>query len=191
MLSWSRDLLDRADPDRTSVVDVGCGESVMVDALLIDGWQRITLLDISAVALDRVRSRLGSEVADTGSGASLHSGGSRLTFTACDVLAWQPVETYSAWHDRAVLHFLTDDAERKSYVALASRAVRSGGGLVLGGFAPDGPDTCSGLPVARRSPAQLADEFGADFRLEESWRHVHATPWGAEQVFTWVLLRRR
>ena len=186
VLAWSRELLERADPDRASVVDVGSGESVLVDSLIADGWQRITLLDVSAVALARVKDRLALvERAD-----GVRQVRNAVDFVVSDVLAWQPVDVYTAWFDRAVLHFLTDPADREAYVAVASRALRPGAGLVLGGFAPDGPETCSGLPVARRTAEELAAEFAPHFTLEESWRHVHATPSGAEQVFTWVLLRR-
>ena len=212
-LSWSRDLLDRADSKRGSVVDVGCGESVLVDALIDDGWGEITLLDVSAVALERVRARLAtlpsgqppsgqppsvqppsSRLDDEGrpelSGTSTRQGAPKVEFIASDVLDWRPSRTFTAWHDRAVLHFLTEPAERSAYVALSARALAPGGGLVLGGFAPDGPEKCSGLPVARRAADELAAEFAEHFDLEESWRHVHSTPWGAEQSFTWVLMRR-
>ena len=180
-LSWSTDLLDRADPGHRSVVDIGCGESALIEALIASRWQEITLLDVSAVALARVAQRLDAAGLAT----------ARVELVAADLLDWQPERTFTAWHDRAVLHFLTDPADRAAYVRLAGRAVVPGGALVLGGFAVDGPEKCSGQPVARRSPEALAAEFAADFTCEDAWTRVHITPWEAEQWFTWVLLRRQ
>lgn len=155
------------------VVDVGAGASVLGDRLVATGWQ-VTLLDVSAEALAGARARLGD-------GA---------TYVVADVLDWDPTEPVDAWHDRAVFHFLTDAADRSRYTALATRAVRTGGVVVLGAFAEDGPEQCSGLPTTRWSAAGLAAAFGAGWSLERSEREEHTTPWGAVQPFTWVVLRR-
>ena len=173
-----------ADPgDRPrSVVDVGAGASVLVDGLLEAGVTDLTLLDVSAAALETTRHRLEERSPEQTAGVRL---------VVCDVLDWEPGRTYDAWHDRAVLHFLTDPADRRRYVETATAAVVRGGVLVLGGFAPDGPTHCSGLPTVRRSAAELAGELAAGFDLEHAEREEHRTPGGDLQAFTWVRLRRR
>jgi SAM-dependent methyltransferase len=161
-----------------SVVDVGAGASVLVDRLLAAGRTDVTLLDLSSAALAVTRERLGP-AADG------------VTFVAADVVGWDPGRTFDCWHDRAVFHFLTDPARQAAYVATAGRLVAPGGAVVLGTFAADGPTQCSGLPTARHEPADLASQFAHDFDLEHAEHETHRTPWGAEQHFTWVVLRRR
>ncbi len=174
--------LSAAPGDRPgSVVDVGAGASTLVDGLLDAGVTDLTVLDVSAAALETTRRRLEERPA--------RATGVRLV--CCDVLDWRPGRTYDAWHDRAVLHFLTDPADRRRYVETATAAVAPGGVLVLGGFAPDGPTHCSGLPTVRRSAAELAGELAAGFDLEHAEREEHHTPGGDVQAFTWVRLRRR
>lgn len=160
-----------------SVVDVGAGASVLVDRLLAAGRHDLTVLDVSAGALEMTRRRLG---ADT----------SAVSFAVADVLDWDPGRAFDCWHDRAVFHFLTDRDRQRAYVRTASRAVPAGGAVVLGTFAADGPTQCSGLPTARYRPQDLAVVFGPAFVLEHAEAEVHRTPWDAEQRFTWVLLRR-
>ena len=157
------------------VVDVGAGASRLVERLL-DAGRVVTVLDLSRVALDVVRARLEGR-----SGARLE---------VADVLSWQPAEAYAGWHDRAVFHFLVDPADQTAYAASAARAVRPGGCLVLGVFAQDGPQTCSGLPTSRWTAAELAAVFQPAFTLEQAEREEHRTPAGVVQPFTWVVLRR-
>lgn len=107
-----------------------------------------------------------------------------------DLRTWQPSRTFSVWHDRAVFHFLTSATDRDAYVSTVSAAIEPGGVLVLGTFAEDGPEMCSGLPTARYDAAGLAALFSETFRVERSAREVHRTPWGSEQPFTWIVLRR-
>lgn len=171
-------LLSAHVPPQGAVVDVGAGTSALVDALLAAGRTDVTLVDVSAAALDAVRERLGERAASVG-------------LVVCDVLAWRPQRTYAAWHDRAVFHFLTAEQDRAAYVALAARAVEPGGVLVLGTFAEDGPTACSGLPTARYDAAALAHLFAPAFRLVAHEREEHRTPAGAVQPFTWVVLARR
>lgn len=160
-----------------SVVDVGAGASVLVDRLLAAGRDDLTVLDVSAAALEVTRRRLGVDT-------------SVVSFAVADVLDWDPGRTFECWHDRAVFHFLTDRDRQQAYVQTASRAVPAGGAAVLGTFAADGPTQCSGLPTARYRPQDLAAVFGSAFVLEHAEAEVHRTPWDAEQRFTWVLLRR-
>jgi rhodanese-related sulfurtransferase len=168
-------LLADAAPPPASVVDVGAGTSFLADRLLAQGWTDVTVLDVSAVAGDRVRDRLGDAI----------------SVVTADVLSWLPGRRYDAWHDRAGFHFLTTAADRARYVEVATAAVRPGGALVIATFAPDGPDHCSGLPTARYDQEQLTGLFVRDFAPEHAERVVHVTPTGAAQPFTWVVLRRR
>jgi len=185
-LSWAQgrpdvslDLLadDGVLPRR--VVDVGAGRSSLVDHLLAGGVHHVTLVDLSATALDDVAIRLGAE-----------SSG-RIDTVVADIRTWAPDPSWDAWHDRAVLHFLSDDHGRRHYVDTATRAIVPGGIAVIGVFAPDGPEQCSGLPVRRASTDDIVELFGAEWSLERAAHEIHRTPWGSEQAFTWVRLRRR
>ena len=160
-----------------SVVDIGAGASRLPDALLTDGRDDITVLDISHQAVAVTRERLGSAEG-------------RVTYVVSDVLSWKPARTYDAWHDRAVLHFLTAPADQSAYVDLAARTLSPGGLLVLAPFGPDGPTSCSGLPTARHSADDLAALFAPAFTLTHAETRIHHTPDGSEQQFTWVTARR-
>ena len=103
-----------------------------------------------------------------------------------DILDWNADRAFGLWHDRAVLHFLVDDEERECYLRALRRAVARGGAVIVGTFAADGPDTCSGLPVRRYSTDDLMRALGDGFALLESQREEHVTPRGAVQPFTWV-----
>lgn len=171
-----RELCPDPSEDGT-VVDVGAGTSRLVDGLLAAGHRDVTLVDVSAAALDRVRDRLGVDA--------------RVHTVAGDVLAWQPERTFDVWHDRATLHFLIEDDELTAYAALARTAVAPGGHAVIATFASDGPSTCSALPVRGHDAAGLAALFEPGFELVHSERQEHTTPRGEHQPFTWVVLRRR
>ena len=159
-----------------SVIDVGAGTSLLADALLVEGWTDITLLDVSESALAAVRARLGERPG--------------VSYLATDLLAWTPTRRYDLWHDRAVFHFLTAPGDVERYVATASAAVVPGGALVIGTFAQDGPQQCSGLPTARYAPDELVRCFADHFTEEHREREEHRTPTGAVQPFSWAVLRR-
>ncbi|MCL8026053.1 class I SAM-dependent methyltransferase [Nocardioides bruguierae] len=161
-----------------SVIDVGAGASTLPDALLDAGVGHVTLLDLSLRALSLTAARLDER-------------STALTTIAADVLTYAFEDVFDVWHDRAVFHFLTSPEQQAAYVAAAAGAVRPGGTLVLGAFAPDGPESCSGLPVQRWSSSSLAEAFGSAFDLEHTEQAEHHTPWDAVQPFTWVVLRRR
>lgn len=161
----------------SSVVDVGAGASTLADELLDRGWRDVTVVDVSAEALALVTARLAARQAS-------------VTAVVTDLLDWVPDRTYDLWHDRAVLHFLTDPDDRSRYARTAAAAVRPGGHLVVGTFAEDGPSQCSGLPTARCSAADLQALFAEHAELVHTEREEHRTPAGVAQPFTWVVLRR-
>jgi ubiquinone/menaquinone biosynthesis C-methylase UbiE len=164
-------------PADASIIDIGGGASRLVDALVDRNVRQITVLDLSAAALDAARERLG----DRGAG---------VEWVAADFTTWEPSQTYDLWHDRAAFHFLTDASDRSAYVRHLKRAVRSGGHVIIGTFAPDGPERCSGLPVMRYDAGILGTVLGTDFELMNSRRHDHVTPWGAVQRFQFSTFRR-
>ena len=159
------------------VIDIGAGESTLVDRLLADGFTDLTVLDISHHALTEVRARLGSSAEN-------------VDFVVHDVTTWEPSRQFEVWHDRAVFHFLTDDAARDRYVEAATRGIQPGGYAVIATFAEDGPTHCSGLPVTRYSAEELARAFSPSFSLVEHHREEHLTPTSVVQPFTWVVLQR-
>ncbi|WP_245258991.1 class I SAM-dependent methyltransferase [Salinarimonas rosea] len=183
-LSWfepraetSLALLDAAGIAPRAVVDIGAGTSRFVDALIERGVPEITLLDLSETALARTRERLGPDA------AGVH-------FVAADVTTWTPDRTFDLWHDRAAFHFLTDPEGRAAYLARLATALRPGGHALIATFAADGPERCSGLPVRRTDPEDLAATLGPGYALVDARRIVHRTPWGSEQRFQASLLRR-
>ena len=107
-----------------------------------------------------------------------------------DVLEWQPDRSYGLWHDRAVFHFLTDSADREAYLGQLRRHLRPGGSAIIATFGPDGPEKCSGLPVARYSPLTLQSTLGPDFTLADFVIHDHVTPWGKTQQFQYSRFQR-
>ena len=164
-------LIDRCQLDKdASIIDIGGGASRIVDALLDRGFSNITVLDISETALERARARLGSR-----------AGG--VTWIIADVTDWTPGRTYDLWHDRAAFHFLTEEDDRLRYHEAIRSALPEGGIAIIGTFALDGPERCSGLPVLRYEPATLAGELGGAFRLLDSLDDPHETPGGKIQKF--------
>jgi SAM-dependent methyltransferase len=174
----SLQLIGLAGATRSSgIIDIGGGASRLVDCLVSQGYQDVTVLDLSEAALASARSRIGEEA-------------SRVTWIAADVTAWEPSRTYDVWHDRAAFHFLTDAKDQMAYVARLRRALRPGGHAIIGTFAPDGPERCSGLTVSRYDANSLAATLGPGFELIDARRHEHATPWGATQKFQFSTFRR-
>jgi len=161
-----------------ALIDVGGGASPLSGALLDRGFRDLTVLDISAAGMQRARDRLGSRA-------------DQVHWLIADVLSWHPQRHYRAWHDRAVYHFLTIDEHRQQYLHTLNTATASGAIAVFGCFAPDGPQHCSGLPVARYSPTQLARQIGTKWLLINQEREEHTTPAGTIQPFTWVALRKQ
>ena len=161
-----------------SVLDVGGGASVLVDALLAEGVRDVTVLDISSEALDHARRRLGDAAAD-------------VEWVVADVTAWEPDRTWSVWHDRAVLHFLVGDDQVDRYVSALAAAVEPGGAAVISTFAPHGPTECSGRAVRRWSGDDLLARLSPWFEPFDTTVRDHHTPWAAAQAFTVVRAVRR
>ena len=181
--SWSSDaetsvrLITRYAPTaQASVVDVGGGASPLAGRLVAEGYLDVTVVDISQRAIEEARTSLPMSMS--------------VTWVCADVRTWEPGRTFDVWHDRAVLHFLSDSAERAAYARLARRTVNGGGLFIVSSFAEDGPETCSGLPVARATHEQLSALFDDGFHVVERFREAHVTPWGSEQPFNWLVLRR-
>lgn len=172
----SLELIERLDiaPD-VAVVDIGGGASILVDRLVERAFSDVSVLDVAEVALDAGRQRVGEGAGVT----SLHE----------DLLSWRPSRRYGLWHDRAVFHFLTDATDRARYLESLKAGLQPGGGLVMATFAEDGPEHCSGLPVARYDAQDLLALLGDDFRVVEVRRELHSTPGGVTQPFTWVAAR--
>jgi SAM-dependent methyltransferase len=161
-----------------NILDVGAGDSTLVDDLLAYGYSHISLLDISSTALERAKARLGYA-------------SDKITWIEADILQVRlPSNTYDLWHDRALFHFLTNDSDRCRYVELAHNALKPDGYLIIATFAPDGPVRCSGLDTLRFSPDSLCHEFGADFTLIHSLSEIHHTPSGSEQQFSYCLFKK-
>jgi 2-polyprenyl-3-methyl-5-hydroxy-6-metoxy-1,4-benzoquinol methylase len=153
-----------------SIIDIGGGASRLVDALIDRGFEAVTVLDLSNKALATAKARLGPR-------------GAKVRWVAADVTTWEPSEIYDVWHDRAAFHFLTELKDRAAYADRVSRAVRPGGHVIIGTFAPDGPERCSGLQVVRHDAVSLSEMLGSGFELMESWPYIHQTPMGSTQRF--------
>lgn len=160
-----------------AVIDVGGGASSLADALLAEGFLDLCVLDVSAVALAALRQRIGPD--------------SRVALIHSDLLTWAPERSFDLWHDRAVFHFAVEDVARRSYLHRLRQVLRVGGHVIVGAFAADGPRHCSGLPVARYTPAALAEALGTDFDVVANRREEHVTPTGVVQPFIWLAARRR
>ena len=177
-LELSLSLIERAAGGvSASMIDVGGGESTLVDDLLARGYQNITVLDISQAAIDVTKKRL-KEAAD------------RVHWITADVTTVDLAPgAYDVWHDRAVFHFLTSAEKRLAYVNAVVRAVKQGGHVIVSTFGPEGPTKCSGLEVVRYDAESLHREFGARFRLVESSKELHQTPLGTTQQFLYCYCR--
>jgi 2-polyprenyl-3-methyl-5-hydroxy-6-metoxy-1,4-benzoquinol methylase len=178
-LETSLALINRLTPDRASaILDVGAGESTLIDDLLQRGYTNLTALDVSETALRGAQERLGQAAA-------------QVNWLAADVCeAGLSLNHYDIWHDRAVFHFLTQPEQRLAYVTQASRSLNPGAHIIIATFGPEGPTRCSGLPVVRYDAASLQREFDSRFRLLEDLTEDHTTPSGASQQFLYCVLQK-
>ena len=160
-----------------AVIDIGGGASRLVDQLIEQGFQDVTVLDLSAAALDAAKARLGER-------AGL------AQWLVADATTWEPSRKYDVWHDRAAFHFLTEEGDRTAYIARLRQGLKIGGHTIIATFALDGPEKCSGLPVMRYDAARLGQTLGPGFKLQQSHGNDHATPWGSHQKFQFSVFQR-
>lgn len=185
-VSWYRPHLDisltlicEAVSDRSAaIIDVGGGESTLVDDLLQRGYRNLTVLDMSAVALNATKQRLGSIAG-------------QIAWVESDITVVDlPEHRYDVWHDRAVFHFLTEPSQRDAYIHALTRALKPDGRVVIATFGPLGPNRCSGLDVSRYDAQQLSHEFGPGFELVTSTLEDHHTPASSSQQFLYCRFRK-
>jgi 2-polyprenyl-3-methyl-5-hydroxy-6-metoxy-1,4-benzoquinol methylase len=174
----SLELIEAVHPKFDSaIIDIGGGASRLVDVLAREGYRDLTVLDVSENAIAMAKARMG-EPAET------------VKWIVADVTQWKPARHYDLWHDRAAFHFLTEAPDRTAYVECLASALRPGGHAIIGTFAMDGPERCSGLPVVRYDAARLAAALGPAFTLVEMRRDDHKTPWGTIQHFQFSVVKR-
>lgn len=174
-LSWIK-ALDLAIDD--PLIDVGGGASTLVDDLLEMGHRSITVLDISEKATSEVKLRLGKK-------------GELVNWLDGDITTLDlPTHYYELWHDRAVFHFLTEHRQRQKYRHNLLKALKPGGHLIIGTFAPEAPAQCSGLPVQRYNPEQLEKTLGEGLELVRHHKELHITPGGVEQMYFYCQFRK-
>lgn len=163
-----------------AIIDVGGGASALVDTLLEDGFSDLSVLDISAAGLEQAKRRLGA-------------GADRIDWIVADITRWRPQRgrRYGVWHDRAVLHFLTDTSSQRAYGDAVRAATQPGVWVIIGGFAPGGPMKCSGLDIVQHDAESLWALLGSDFALLETHGEIHLTPAGGEQRFRYHVFQRR
>ncbi|HEV8255641.1 MAG TPA: class I SAM-dependent methyltransferase [Casimicrobiaceae bacterium] len=171
-LDVSLRLIEEAAPNHDAqIIDVGGGESTLVDDLLAREYREISILDVSSTALRVTKERLGANA-------------NKINWLCGDVTTFGFARhQFDVWHDRAVFHFLTDAKDRIAYVRQVTHAVKPGGHVIVATFGPEGPTTCSGLNIVRYDPDTLHGEFGASFQLVKHHTELHRTPTGSMQQF--------
>lgn len=175
----SMDLILEAKVSKDSpVIDVGGGDGFLVDKLLQEGFQDITILDISNSALEKAKNRLGESA-------------SKVNWVSCDILEFETQAKFRLWHDRAVFHFLTDPIEQLTYRRLVENSIADSGYLLIMTFSKTGPTTCSGLPVQQYDITDLERFFFKKFELIDSMNYDHITPSGTAQNYSVCLFRKR
>lgn len=185
-VSWFREHLDTSlrmiantnVGKEAAIIDVGGGNSTLVDDLLEREFVDISVLDISGKAIADSKERLGNDAG-------------KVNWYVEDITAAQlPADRFDVWHDRAVFHFLTDEEDRRKYVELVMRSLKRGGHIIVASFGLEGPQKCSGLNVMRYSPETMHDQFGDSFDLVESVGETHNTPFGTTQDFVYCYCRK-
>jgi ubiquinone/menaquinone biosynthesis C-methylase UbiE len=164
-------------PKTAKIIDIGGGDSRLVDFLLDEGFEDITVLDISGQALERARQRLGTQA-------------DRVTWIEQDITEYQPAEAFDLWHDRAAFHFLTTGEQITTYLSIARDGVKAGGYAVVGTFSDQGPDRCSGLPVRRYDERLLTEELSLGFNKIRCVTEEHITPFHTKQHFLFCSFKR-
>lgn len=156
-------------PKTAKIIDIGGGDSFLVDNLLKLGYQNITVLDISKKAIERAKLRLGKQ-------------GENVKWIEADASNFNPTETYDLWHDRAAFHFLTNENEIENYLKSAKKGVKDNGSVIIGTFSTEGPEKCSGIEIKQYSEESLANKFN-DFKKIDCQKIEHQTPFNSTQNF--------
>ncbi len=162
-------------PKSASIIDIGGGDSKLVDFLLDEGYENLTVLDISATALERAKARLGERA-------------EKVNWIVADITDFKPDTSYDVWHDRAAFHFLTENEQIEKYLNIVHAAVT--GFLLIGTFSEDGPKKCSGLEIKQYSGTSLENVFKRDFTKIACKKEDHITPFNTKQNFTFCSFKR-
>jgi ubiquinone/menaquinone biosynthesis C-methylase UbiE len=175
---WSLSMIAAANPGcDTPIIDIGGGASLLVDHLLEQGFNDVTVLDISAAALEQTKARLGSRAG-------------RPCWVEADVTQFSPARRYGLWHDRAAFHFLTAPDDRRKYVGVLNRSLEPQGQAIIATFSPLGPEKCSGLEIIQYTAGKMQAVLGPSFELLEQQEELHLTPWGDKQNFNFFRFRK-
>lgn len=168
---------ENAIPTDAKIIDIGGGDSYLIDHLLDLGYTELTVLDISENAINRLKIRLGPKA-------------SNVTFIVSDILDFQPQIKYDVWHDRASFHFLTQGEDILTYKNLVAKAIVSKGFLFIGTFSENGPLKCSGLEITQYSEDKFESVFGFDFEKINCFTEDHPTPFNTVQHFIFCTFKR-
>ncbi len=174
----SLEFLKQFDVSKTAkIIDIGGGDSYLVDNLLDLGYQDITVLDISEAALDKAKQRLGNNA-------------SKVKWIVADAATFKPTEKYDFWHDRAAFHFLTQETEITNYVDTVQKSINPNGVLVIGTFSEQGPTKCSGIEIKQYSEISMTDRLKAFFEKIKCITVDHITPFETVQNFIFCSFKK-
>lgn len=165
-------------PLNANIIDIGGGDSHLVDALLEKGYQNIWILDIASTALEKAKQRLGDRA-------------KQVHWVVADVTEFVPPVQFDFWHDRAAFHFLTDEESINKYVSIAENGIREKGYLILGTFSEEGPQKCSGLDIKQYNEASMSARFELVFNRVKCIREEHTTPFNTVQSFLFCSFQRK
>ncbi len=159
------------------IIDIGGGDSLLVDHLIDLGYLDITVLDISAKSLEKAKQRLGDRA-------------SNIHWIVADISNFRPSRKYDLWHDRAAFHFLTDETEIENYVKTVQLCIQPSGILIIGTFSEQGPKKCSGIEIKQYSETSIYERFMSYFERIQCMKVDHQTPSGSIQNFVFCYLRK-
>lgn len=172
----SLDFIKATNLDKSvKIIDIGGGDSNLVDFLLADGYENITVLDISASSLERAKKRLGEKA-------------SKVNWIVSDITEFKPMTIYEVWHDRATFHFLTNEKHIKTYMEITEKWVSNS--IIIGTFSENGPIKCSDLEIKQYSEKELENQFSSNFEKLKCINEDHITPFGTKQNFTYCVFKK-
>lgn len=164
-------------PKNAKIIDIGGGDSFLVDHLIDLGYSEITVLDISEAAIQKAKNRLGNKA-------------EKVTWIVSDIVEFQPTEKYDIWHDCAAFHFLTNKEEREKYVLIADQSLNSKGILIVGTFSVNGPFKCSGIEITQYSEESMLNQFKSKFEKVNCFTIDHTTPFNTIQNFLFCSFKK-